>query len=145
MASRASARAAAGPRSAKRIDDWPEGGAVGLEYEGVTISADLCQAALQDCTFINCRFANVRFNCSTNNNVTFRECRFASCNFFDATFTGCAVVGSRFDRCDFSGLKVTGGDWSDVELLGADLGTADRPPRRQPTSPTSTSSAPCTG
>jgi uncharacterized protein YjbI with pentapeptide repeats len=82
---------------------------------------DLTEAATARCVFTECTFGRVRFNASRHADSAFLRCTFTGCNLFEAQFTGCKLIGSAFQECDLRPLRVTGGDWSFVTLVDADL------------------------
>ena len=56
-------------------------------------------------------FVDLDMTEATNHGAVFTECT-------------CKLVGSTFDRCTFELMKVDGGNWSHVGLIGAELGAA---------------------
>jgi fluoroquinolone resistance protein len=89
------------------------------------VDVDLTEAVVRGSQFEECQFLNVRFNASRHADAAYLRCAFRHCNLFEAAFDGCKLVGSSFHECDLRPLTVTGGDWSFVNLAGADLRGSD--------------------
>lgn len=85
------------------------------------VDCDFTELRTEGSIFSGCVFRNVRFNVSTHINSAFDNCRFEHCNFFDATFEGCKFTGSLFVGSSLKPVRVKGGNWSFVSLVGADL------------------------
>jgi fluoroquinolone resistance protein len=108
-----------------RDEDWGGREIVQETFTRVAFTeVDLSEVSTDRSVFDECHFRGVRFNVSTHTSTAFLNCRFTRCTFFDSTFTGCKLTGSVFDGCATDLLKVVGGDWSFVRLVGADLGSA---------------------
>jgi uncharacterized protein YjbI with pentapeptide repeats len=88
--------------------------------------ADLSEATLDGCVFVECDLSGVAFNASAHQATAFVGCRFRRTSFFDATLTGCKLSGSVFEEgCTLRPLTVDGGDWSFVSLRRQDLSGLD--------------------
>src|SRR6266545_1685704 len=88
--------------------------------------ADLSEATLDGCVFVECDLSGVAFNASVHQSTAFLGCRFRRTSFFDATLTGCKLSGSVFEEeCTLRPLTVDGGDWSYVSLRMQDLSGLD--------------------
>lgn len=108
--------------STVEAEDWYARELGAERYEQTAfVDVDLTESTTRGASFVDCSFVGALFNASTHVGSAFTNCSFRRCTFFDATFEGCKLVGSTFERCTFNLLKVTGGDWSFVSLVGADL------------------------
>ena len=101
---------------------WRDAPFSGTRHDAVLFAGtDLSDQTVRGASFTDCTFRDVRFNASTHVDSAFTNCTFAGCTFFDTRFTRCKLVGSVFDRCTYDLLVVEAGDWSLVQLPGADL------------------------
>src|SRR4051812_9081530 len=85
------------------------------------VDCDLTEVTSSGATFDRCEFRGVQLNASTHERSRFTGCLFAHTSFFTATFRGCKLTGSEFVDVTLRPITVEGGDWSYVQLRGADL------------------------
>jgi len=100
------------------------GGAV---FEAVTFErcrlrgADLTDAVTRGCRFVSCDLAGADLSGSTHHGSAFTNTRFVGARLSTATFDGCKMTGSDLTEATLLGVAIIGGDWSYVNLRGADL------------------------
>ncbi len=103
-------------------EDWDSRDISGQTFVRVMLAdIDMTEAINNGASFTKCTFQRVQFNVSVHRDAAFTNCTFANCSFFDTQFIECKFVGSKFERCTYDLMKVSGGNWSFVGLVGADL------------------------
>lgn len=88
-------------------------------------SARLKELVTHGCTFADCDFTGAQMHASSHTNSAFLNGLFRSANLFTARFTECKMTGSGFEEANLTGLLISGGDWSYVNLRGHSLARLD--------------------
>jgi uncharacterized protein YjbI with pentapeptide repeats len=105
--------------------DWYGADLSAREHTRVAfVDVDMIESHGRGSLFSECTFRDCRLNSSRHVDSAFVNCTFTSCVFFDASFVNCKLVGSTFYSCRFGPIVCDGGDWSFVNLRGADLRNA---------------------
>jgi uncharacterized protein YjbI with pentapeptide repeats len=120
MPDRATDRPATGTTLA--APDWFRADLGGVEHERVLVDGgDATEALATGARFVDSTFRGTDLTLAEFTASAFENCTFVRCRLAGARFAECKLVGSVFVDCTLERLDVDRGDWSFVDLAGADL------------------------